>query len=146
MSRADQITGERRRRDTSALGGMRMRLAVNEAALDRANYEYRWVNDELNRVHDLTVNDDWEVVQDRDNAVKQGNTGAGAEVASYAGTGGGASPVRAVLLRKPKSYHDADKAAAQRQIDEMETGIKNPSGDQQYVPKEGISVKQAGRA
>lgn len=125
MTRSQQIATERRRRNTDALSGRRRRLSVDESKLDRENFEYRWVNDEpvSPRVYDLTTNDDWERVTDRDGALKADGTGMGAEVATPAGTGETGSPVRAVLLRKRKDWHDEDQAAKQRHIDALEQGM-----------------------
>jgi hypothetical protein len=126
MSRNEQIKAERRRRNTDSLSGKRRRLAVNEAGLDRANFEYRWVNDEGTRLYQLTQQDDWEV---------------GAEVATPIGIGPeGAS--RAVLLRKPKAFYDADEQMKQRQIDETEAAIKGGATpgaavENRYTPKSG---------
>jgi len=123
MSRAEQIATARRRRNAD-MGGVRSRLAVDTTKLDMENFTHRWVNDEPGRIEALTVQDDWEVVTDRANVVKDGNTGIGTEVSQYVGIGGGGSSGRAVLLRKPKTYHDEDKAAAQRRIDETENAMR----------------------
>lgn len=143
MSRAQTITAERRRRNTAWLSGRRQRLAVDESKLDRENFTYRWVNDDptSQRVYDLTTNDDWERVVDRDGALKTNSTGMGAEVAAPAGVGDTGSPVRAVLLRKPKDWHDEDQAAKQRHIDGLEAGMKaghtpGASGEGFYRPKD----------
>jgi hypothetical protein len=141
MSRNEQIKAERRRRNTDSLSGKRRRLAVNEAGLDRANFEYRWVNDEGTRLYQLTQQDDWEVVADRDGSLRPGGTGVGAEVATPIGIGPeGAS--RAVLLRKPKAFYDADEQMKQRQIDETEAAIKGGATpgaavENRYTPKSG---------
>ena len=145
-SRNEQIKAERRRRNTDALQGKRRRLGVDESQLDRENYEYRWVNDENNRIHAMTVQDDWEVVQDRDGKVKPDAVSDGAKVTTVVGVGERGAPVNAVLLRKPKAYYDADYAALQRKIDETEAGMKAgvaPSASKdgsEYTPREGISI------
>lgn len=145
MSRNEQIKSERRRRKSGALEGKRRRLAVDESKLDRENFAYRFANDEGNRIHDLTVNDDWEVVPDRGNEVKSDSTDMGSSVSLLAGTGERGDPVRAVLLRKPKSYHDEDEAASQRQIDDREKSIASgnvPGSDTEstYIPTDGIQI------
>lgn len=145
MGRSEQIAQERRRRNTDALGGKRRRLAVDESKLDRENFTYRFANDAGNRIHDLTVNDDWEVVQDRDGELNQ-SAADGAQVAVRAGVDEGGKSMRSVLLRKPKAYHDADVAATQRRIDDTETSLRagaapGASGDgTTYIPKDGISL------
>lgn len=109
---------ERRRRNSNGLLGYRDRLAVDESLLDREKYAYRWINDEAGRIHQMTVQDDWEIVSDRDNA-----TGTGSELAEQVGSGEKGSPLRAVLVRKPKDYFDEDKREQQRRIDEQEKAL-----------------------
>lgn len=139
MSRSDQMKAERRRRNSDALGGKRRKLSVSKQELDTDNFEYRWINDVGSRVYDLTVNDDWDVVSDRDAKVKTDGSGAGSEVAVRAGTQDNGNAVRSILVRKPKAFANDDKAAKQRRIDETEASLKqgnSPGGnsDGQYVP------------
>lgn len=143
---------ERRRRNTDALSGKRRRLGVNEAMLDRENYEYRWINDEGNRIFNLTKQDDWDVVPNTDGMVKPDGSGMGSETATPVGTGERGAPLRAVLVRKPKPLFDDDVQAQQRRIDETESGLRRGavSGVEQeksYVPSGGgISITHAGKA
>lgn len=143
MSRNDQIKTERRRRNSDALAGKRRRLAVNEDTLDRENFEYRWVNDDGARVQALSTQDDWDVVTDRGGATKEGVHSA--KVETVVGVGDRGSPVKAVLMRKPKTYYDEDEAAKQRRIDETEKAVKSGSSqggnsENSYVPNEGIQI------
>lgn len=134
MTRTEQVKTERRRRADN-LSGKRRRLALDESKLDKANYEYYLAKDTGSRVYDLTTNDDWDVVTDRDGAVKSNDgSGTGSEVAVQAGAG-----ERHVLLRKPKKYADEDRARAQRRIDDQEAALKQgavPGGDASgtYIP------------
>lgn len=125
MSRGEQISGERRRRNSDALSGRRQRLGVDESTLDRENYVYRWVNDTGTRIHSLTVQDDWEPVSDRENAIKPGQTGLGSGVSVVVGTDKGGAPIRSILLRKRKDYYSDDAAEKYRAIDEKEAGLKS---------------------
>lgn len=134
MTRADAIQGERRRRNTDALSGKRNRMGVDMSKLDTKNFEHRWINDSGSRVHDLTVNDDWDIVPDRDGGIKADNAAMGAQTAITAGTGSNGAPVRAVLVRKPKQLYNDDKAALQRRIDEQEAGITSGAGEERYIP------------
>ena len=109
---------DRRRRNSRGLSGYRDRLAIDESLLDRENFAYRWINDEPGRIHQMTVQDDWDIVSDRDNA-----TGTGSEMSEQVGSGVKGSPLRAVLVRKSKKYLDEDKAQRQRLIDEQEQGL-----------------------
>lgn len=151
MSRGETVQAERRRRNTLGLSGVRQRLVVDEAGLDREKYAYRWINDEGNRLHALTVQDDWEVVPDRDGAIKADGIGMGTEVAADAGTGP-KGPMRAVLVRKLKQYHTDDQSAQQRRIDELEASLKSGAvpgaGDTtgSYVPRDGITIGHGGKS
>jgi hypothetical protein len=143
MSRQEVLATERRRRNSAALTGVRRKLSVN-AELDTENFQYRWANDEGTRLHNLTVEDDWEVVSDRSGKTRIDGVGAGAEVAVPVGMGEAGKSVRAVLLRKPRKFYEDDKRAEQRRIDDTEAGMKQgvtPGAGhdaQAYVPRGGI--------
>ncbi|MEM7283309.1 MAG: hypothetical protein AAF438_16960 [Pseudomonadota bacterium] len=131
MGRSEEIKTERRRRRSDSITGRTKRLSVDESQLDRENYEYRFINDQKNRVHSMTVLDDWDVVDSKD--------------ARLVGEGERGETIRALLVRKPKQYHKDDQAAKQRQIDEQEKAIKegntpSGSGEGQYVPESGIKL------
>lgn len=148
MTRKEEVQTERRRRNSDALQGKRRRLAVNEGELDREKFEYRWVNDEGNRIHALTVEDDWDVVPDRDGKLKSQTRGDGSKVSVFAGTGDRGGAINAVLLRKPKGYYKDDYAASQARIDATEAAMKQGQApgaetDGQYTPKEGIQWSQS---
>ena len=137
--RDEQIKAERRRRNTAGLSGRRQRLSVDESKLDRSKYHYHFANDDGVRIHQLTVQDDYEVVPDRDGEVKPGENAMGANVSTLVGTGTNGAPMRAVLLRKLKTYHDDDQAAKAKAIDEKEASLKSgavPGAGQgeTYVP------------
>lgn len=147
--REETIKAERRRRNSDGLAGVRNRLGIS-ADLDTKNFVYRWVNDEGTRIHDLTVNDDWDFVVSRDGSAKADATGLGANVAVPVGTDKNGAPVKGVLLRKRRDYHDEDELAKRRRIDELEAGLKQgatPGADQdrQYVPAAGIRIETGSR-
>lgn len=147
-ARGEATKQARRRRNSDALAGRRKRLSLDESKLDKENFVYRWANDERGRIHALTVEDDWEVVTDRSGSVKPDAAGDGSQVTHRAGVGEQGAALNAVLLRKPKAYHDEDKAAQQRRIDETETVLssgKTPGAQDDgstYVPSGGISLKR----
>lgn len=116
---------ERRRRNTDALAGKRRRLSLNERALDKENYAYYWARDD--QIEMLTQEDDWEIVQDRDNKIKRNSNGMGADVSTHAGTSETGSGQRQVLLRKPREYQDEDEAARMRRADEIEAQMRRES-------------------
>lgn len=149
MSRNEQIAAERRRRNSESLNGTRKRLHVDESKLDRENFAYRFANDENGRLHQLTVDDDWDMVSDRDGVVKPDGNSVGSEVSAFAGTRDNGAPLRTVLLRKRKTYYDEDEAAKQRRVDETEAGLKRgkasaASEDGMYQPESAPTTYRRG--
>lgn len=141
--RSEQIKAERRRRPGGA--GRASKLAVNEAALDREKYEYRFANDTDNRLYQLTVNDDWEVVPDRDNAVVAAGNDVGAKASVVVGERKDGSALRGVLLRKLKAYYDDDQREKSRAIDDKEAGmltgaVSGARAGETYIPSSGIKL------
>lgn len=134
-NRADEVRTERRRKPGSAVD-MGIKLHVDEAEKD-PNYVYRWVNDTGMRVQQMTQND-------FDPAPYQGK---GAE-SRVVGTDSG-KPIKSVLMRKRKDWHDDDQKAKRKPLDEMEQAIKRGaahkqeadlSGDVAYTPGSGNSI------
>ena len=146
--RGEDIRAERRRRRSGAMGGDRGRLAVDMSTLDMEKYAYRWTSDVNNRIHDMTVNDDWEIVPDRDGKIKPDAMREGSAVTIYGGTKTNGEPLRQVLLRKPRDFHENDVKETQQRVDMADKAIHDgripdvdPEG--QYVPngaKSSLSV------
>lgn len=131
-SRKQEIKTERRRRNSDGIAGRNKKLSVREEDLDREKYEYRFVNDTGNRVHNL-YQQDWDVVDSKD--------------ARVAGTHEDGSPQKAVLMRKPKDYYRDDEKLKQQRIDEQEKAIASggdPNGEADggttYVPSKGKAL------
>jgi len=131
---------ERRRR--GAVGTMRAKLGVNEKALDRKAFEYRWINDAKNRVHDLTDEnyDNWSLVKDPKGAVKNDGSDIGSAVSRIVGTQASNEPLRAYLVKKPKEWHDADQAEKQDAIEKKMAGIEAGGDPHTYAPDGGMKV------
>lgn len=111
QGREAEVTQERRRRDGPTLGA-RAKLAIPEevkARLEAEGRTPRWVNDEGNRIHDLTVRDDYDPV---------------AGVAPVpVGTAEDGSPIKAHLLSKPNAFIAEDRAKAERGRKDMESAM-----------------------
>jgi hypothetical protein len=134
-SRVEAETKERRRRgNTSETRNLKLHIPED---LKDPNFTYRFVNDKATgRVQDMTENDDWEVVhtlgRDKEVPVK----------ARHVGTVENGQPLKAVLLRKPKKFHEEDKAAQAKAIKEREEalrrGVTDPAkgglSPTEYVP------------
>jgi len=151
-ARVEEERARRRRRDD--LGDGRLRNLAVAGDLD-PNYEYRWINDEPGRVHQLTVRDDWDRVTEdmlgeRNDKDKQVGSGLERIVEKASGK-------RAILVRKRKDYYVADKAKEQAIVDDQMSDLKkgvapsNPKGEQvlapaeAYVPAGGITIQDGRR-
>ena len=153
-ARVEEERARRRRRDD--MGDGRLRNLAVTGHMD-PNFEYRWINDDPGRVHNLTKRDDWDVVTDDqlgERHEKDRGVGSGVERVVDRVTG-----KRAILVRKPKDYFVEDRAKAQRRVDEIDQMIKRGhvpagTGDQQplqpgsnaYVPAGGIVIQDGRRS
>lgn len=124
----------RRRRN---IGSFRTKLSAPSIE----GYATRWVNDYRNRIHEFTVDDDWDFVT-KEEATKSGRVDVGdpdinnvvqpgekvcVPVGMYEG-----APLNAYLLKKKKEYFDEDFKAAQKKIDESEKDLyRNSKIDKQ---------------
>lgn len=131
--RQEEVKQRRRRRE--GLGADRnLKLNVPESMKD-PNFVYRWVNDRPGRVQQLTTMDDWEKAP----VVTEQNAGEGTVETRVVDKSVGE---RAVLLRKPKEFYEADKAEEQKQLDARDEALRHGapqsseglSGPEAYVP------------
>jgi hypothetical protein len=139
--RAKAERGERRRR--AGVDGVYQKNLNTSIDLD-PNMHYRWMNATPLRKQQLTVMDDYDIVDD--------------EKPKLVGTDKAGQPLEAVLVAKPREYFEADqKAAAEARASGMsairkgnagtgkngDSGL-NPDGRTGYVASEGISIKGGG--
>lgn len=120
--RADRATEERqqrrRRDDVTIDGSQRLKLAIPEevrARLAAEGRESRWINDDGNRIHNLTKLDDYDRVE-------------GVEPV-LVGTGKDGEPLKAYLHSKPKDFIREDQRKADVRRVETEKALlrgKNP--------------------
>jgi hypothetical protein len=110
-ARQDEVRQERRRRDDTTLdGGQALKLAIPPEIAKKLSEQgrtARWANDVGNRIHQLTVLDDWDKVEGVEPCpVKIDKEGTVAQ---------------AILLSKPKAFIEEDrrkKDAARRRIED----------------------------
>ncbi len=101
-----QIETQNKRRRREGLGperNLKMHVPGHDSDPD---WVYRYANDRPGRIHQLTVDDDWEVAPNQRGASgHEASIGTATErvVDKYTGE-------KAILLRKPRKYHVADKA------------------------------------
>ena len=131
--RTEEVKIERRRRTGSGLVSG-LKLHVPDELKDK-DFEYRWVNDRPGRVQQLTKMDDWDVAP----IVTEQNAGEGTVETRVVDKTAGE---RAVLLRKPKNFFDADTRKEQEVLDARDEAMRHappPSaegltGSESYVP------------
>lgn len=127
--RQTQVARERRRRDDTVMN-QAQRLPIPpevEARLKAEGRTPRWVNDEGNRMHRFTVQDDYDKVADVEPVP--------------VGTDKSGNPILAHLLSKPNDFIAEDRAKAEERRRETERGFlqaKVPTGPgQESVPVQG---------
>lgn len=111
--RQTEVRQERRRRsDTTIDGGQRLKLSIPpevEARLKAEGRTPRWVNDDGNRMHNLTVLDDYDKVEGVDPRV--------------VGTSKDGKPILAHLCSKPTAFIEEDKVKMDEPRREMERAL-----------------------
>lgn len=119
VARQDAVQAERRRRkDTTIDGSQRLKLAIPPevaAKLKADGRTPRWVNDEGNRMHNLTRMDDYDKVSGV-SPVVVGTTKEG-------------KPIKAYLCSKPTEFLDEDRKAKEAVREQTEAALlrgKNP--------------------
>lgn len=144
--RAEVVRDERRRRRPETLDGMqRLKLALPSEFRDDPNFTYRWVNDDGSRIHDLTVEDDWDI------CTRAAHEGAEEDrVSRIVGKKENGQPLVAYLARKRLDWFEQDKQANSAQNNAREDAmLKRPemddprAGQHVYVAA-GSSIKRRG--
>lgn len=148
-TRAEKVARERRKKrgGLNALAGQK--LSVREEFLDRANFEYRWINDDGGRIESLTEMDDWDLVTDPERKGKEDVDRMSSFVSKIVGKNDAGHPIKAYLARKPKDFYQEDQADKQvlldKKIDDIRRGIPQGEGAQlgahAYVPEGSISIR-----
>jgi hypothetical protein len=114
----DEEVAPRRRRSADATG-LTNTLAVPENLLDRKKFEYRWIVDEGIRLHNLTVNDDYDIVS-KDLSGKSKDDRSDAYRVQVGMKADGSGPLFQYLCRKPLSYAQDDRKQRQKANDEKQ--------------------------
>lgn len=144
-ARVDRQTEERhqrrRRDDTTIDGSQRLKLSIPPevaARLEAEGRQPRWINDEANRIHNMTKLDDYDRV-DGVEPVVVGTTKEGA-------------PIKAYLHSKPKAFiaEDQEKLDVSRRATEAALlRGKNPqdpiTGDDSFYADQANAISHGGR-
>lgn len=142
-SRSDEeLPARRRRQDIDMVG---KRLAVNTSLLDYDRFSYRFINDAPARLFKMTQQDDWDIVKQNGEIVKNDSTDLGDAVSVVVGTKPDGSPLRSYLCRKLRKFYDEDQKKKQTDLDEQLAQLRRgntKAGDLQgdYVPSGGIRI------
>ena len=125
-ARVDAIQSERRRRDTGTLDRMaNLKLAIPAEFRNDTVHEYRWINDENDRVYSLTVEDDWNICQRADPEASDQD-----KYRRQVGTKTNGEPLYAYLVRKRKDWYDEDKRKASgANVAREDAMLKRPETD-----------------
>jgi len=117
-SRADRPTGrdETGRKERVPLGAPRPKMGAPK----RAGYVRRWMNDDGDRIR-LAEQGGYQFVEDERDIDESGR---GARVSQTVGTKEDGSPLRAFLMEIRQEFYDADQAAKQSKIDEVQSAIE----------------------
>lgn len=111
QTRDEELRARRTQRDPGTLDRTtRLKLAVPEhIRVENADQHLHWMNDEGNRLHDMTTQDYYTKVD-------------GVEPVPV-GTGADGKPIMAHLMRKPLEYWQEDQKAKTAQVNAKEADI-----------------------
>lgn len=139
--RTEEAQARRRRDDVTIDGTQRLKLAIPEKVAERLKAEGRvprWVNDEGNRVHNLTQLDDYDKVEGVEPRV--------------VGTSKEGKPIYAHLCSKPARFLAEDQAKLDERRRETERALlrgKNPedpiAGNDSFYADAANSIDHRGR-
>lgn len=131
-----------------------LKLSVDDSKLDHKNFVYRFANEEEGgaRVRYLTEQKDYEIVSNADLA--EPTEDLGNAVTRTIGSLKDGSAHRAVLLRKPREWYEADKSQDRKRdktaMDAVRSGsplaksegghVLSAQDPHVFIPDEGISV------
>ena len=131
-TRSEETKRERRRkRGSTVMPGIN--LAVDESKLDRANYEYRWVNDKGPRMQQMH-SDDWDPAPE---AAALQNEGEGTVQKKVVGSTDDGKPYNAVLMRKPKDWYAEDQKEKMKPMEDWDNQIRRGNAHQESELREG---------
>lgn len=165
--RAEAETVERRRRAPGSLNRMQAsNLGIPDECLDKENWHYHWINDQMNAVGNLSTYDDYDVVTMEELEENAKRNRAELRLNRDGLTSGSGStisvpvdPVRgtkAVLMKKRLSFYEADyhevvearqalmeQVVLEGDLEALDTDGKGLGNDVGYVPK-GNTLGDAG--
>lgn len=137
------------RKERIPLGVARAHLTVADKD---PHYQYRWIKGSPERLAAAEAGG-YEYVQQGQagkvgEGAEDGNTDIGSRVSRVVGTHADGKARTDYLMRIPKETYEADQAAKQRQVDEVDQAIRRGDAhkrgdDNRYIPKDGIRIRTA---
>lgn len=126
---AEEAQRRRKREDTS---GFRTRLWYDPSKMDFKNFHYYFAEGTDQRIRELTVHDDYDIVKDEGTEQFQQH---------YAGVDATNARQNQVLLKKPKHFNEEDQAKKDKRRDALMEEVKGgkPLGQED----EGLSDKHS---
>lgn len=140
-ARVEQTRQRRRRREDLDETTRGLRLHVPASAKDK-NYVYRWVNDTAEGRVKRKYEEDWDIVPKTEGLADDArDAGIGTNMERNVGLIG-AQPLKGVLMRKRREFHEEDVRLKQERIaateDELRravpTGGRQMDGATSYIP------------
>lgn len=139
-NRAQEVKERRRRRVDPVENGLGP-LGLSPSKMD-PKFHYHWINDNPGRIHEKTVLDDYDKVEDESLVAEYGSHSEGAAVRRLVGAHADGKPKYAYLCRKPMEYYTADRYEKQKAVNEIEAQLKRgkvkdglgPNDPHSYVP------------
>lgn len=134
-----RVEGDRpQRKQRIPFGVPRTKLSVSAGI---PGYHLHWINDVSGRIYGAQEGG-YEYVAPKEVGAEGNET----QVKRLVGTNEDGSPMFAYLMKIRQEWYEEDKAESQKVNDEIERAIKGgklneQSGDNRYVPREGISIK-----
>ncbi len=123
-TRADEVRQQRRKKP-GQVANVGIKLAVDENALDRGTYHYRFARSTGGRIQSLTAND-YDIAPE--GAKSDGNS-LGTVNSVHGGVDDAGKPYDLVLMRKRQDWFEADQKEKMQPLDEMDEAIRrnNPT-------------------
>jgi hypothetical protein len=121
-NRVEEVKAERRRRIDPGENGQGP-LGLSQSKQD-PGFHYHWINDTPGRLHEKTVNDDYDKVEDPSLVLGGDTNSEGSAVRRLVGAHADGKPKYAYLCRKPIEYYKKDRLEKQATVNDLEKQIR----------------------
>jgi len=118
-ARAEEIRAARRKKP-GPIEQAGLKLTVDETKMDRANYHYRFVKDDPNRIRQLQAAD-YDIATE---SAKEDSNSLGTVNSALGGVNEEGRPYNMVLMRKHEILHQDDMKEKQKPLDAIDEAIR----------------------